>query len=188
MDYLSFFRQFSTLSESSYALFMDKCREKSADRGEILLKEGEVQKEMLLVLEGVQMSFYYHNDKQHIIAFSYPPSPSGVPESFFSQQPSRFCLQAMNASKFYAISYSDIQFLLENNKEWEVLFRKMTEAVLAGTIQRCVELQAYSMEERFIAFSKRSLPLFQLIPHKYLAAYLNISPTNFSKLYNRIKI
>lgn len=84
MDYLSFFRQFSTLSESSYALFLDKCKKKSADRGEILLKEGEVQKEMLLVLEGVQMSFYYHNDKQHIIAFSYPPSPSGVPESFFS--------------------------------------------------------------------------------------------------------
>ena len=95
MDYVSFFRQFSTLSVSSYALFLDKCKKKSADRGKILLKEGEVQKEMLLVLEGVQMSFYYHNDKQHIIAFSYPPSPSGVPESFFSQQPSRFCLQGI---------------------------------------------------------------------------------------------
>jgi len=134
------------------------------------------------------MSYCYHNDKQHIIAFSYPPSPSGVPESFLLQSPSRFCLQAMTASQFYAITYNDIQFILENNKEWERLFSKMTAFVLAGTIQRCIELQAYSMDERFVTFAKRSPQLFQLIPHKYLASYLNISPTNFSKLFNRGKI
>jgi CRP-like cAMP-binding protein len=143
---------------------------------------------MLLVLKGVQMSYCYHNDRQHIIAFSYPPSPSGVPESFFEKTASKFCLQAISSSEFLSISYEDFEFCLSEYPDLEKVYRKMTEAVLAGTIQRCIELQAFSIEERFSAFAKRSPHLLQLIPHKYLASYLNISASNFSKLYNTKKI
>lgn len=188
MDYFNFFRQFAPLSEDSYQALFASFQEKQAEKGSILLKEGAIQKEMLLVLEGVQMSYYYHHEKMQVLAFTYAPSPSGIPDSFLTQSPSRSCLQAMTDSRFYTISYSDLQNLLNQYRELEQLMHKLTESVLIGTIQRCVELQAFSMEERFRAFALRSPQLFQLIPHKYLASYLNISPTNFSKLYNRIRI
>jgi CRP-like cAMP-binding protein len=94
----------------------------------------------------------------------------------------------MTDSRFYAFQYQDLQACFETWPEIERLFRKISETVLIGMIDRVRELQSFSMEERFRAFAKRSPHLFQLIPHKYLASYLNISPTNFSKLYNRIKI
>ena len=187
-SYLDFFRKFSKLSDEAFEAFLSKCKRKKAAKNEILLKEGEVQRDMLLVLQGVQMSYTYHNDKQHIIAFSYPPSPSGVPESFFERSASNFCLQALSQSEFLSISYDDLESLLEEYPEFDKLFRKMIEAVLSGTIKRCIELQAYSIEERYLAFVKRSPHLLQMVPHKYLASYLNISVTNFSRLYNKIKI
>ena len=64
----------------------------------------------------------------------------------------------------------------------------MTEAVLAGMIQRHFELQSLSIKERFLVFARRSPHLLELVPHKYLAAYLNINPTNFSKLFNSVKM
>jgi len=167
---------------------MARCSIKDVKKGAILLQEGAIQKELYLIIEGVQMSYYYHNEKLHIMAFTYPPSPGGIPESFLEQAPSRFCLEAMTDSRFYAISFEEVQQLFEESLAIERLFRRMTELVFNGMIQRVVELQAYTMEERFRAFAQRSPHLFQLIPHKYLASYLNISVTNFSKLYNRVKI
>jgi signal-transduction protein with cAMP-binding, CBS, and nucleotidyltransferase domain len=93
VDYLQFLRQFSPLSDEAWAAFSKQFRAKTAMKGDILLQEGQIQKELLLVLEGVQMSYYYHNDKQHIMAFTYPPSLWG--SRFFSKSDS---LQILPAS------------------------------------------------------------------------------------------
>jgi len=45
-----------------------------------------------------------------------------------------------------------------------------------------------SVEERFRQFAAQSPHLFQLVPHKLLASYLGMHPTNFSKLYNAVRI
>ncbi|MDQ3015104.1 MAG: Crp/Fnr family transcriptional regulator, partial [Bacteroidota bacterium] len=70
----------------------------------------------------------------------------------------------------------------------ERLFRKMTEAVLAGMINRHIELHSLTMEERYKIFCSRSPHLLHLVPHKYIASYLGMDATNFSKLYNSIRI
>ncbi|MBK9452185.1 MAG: hypothetical protein IPN95_22740 [Bacteroidetes bacterium] len=68
------------------------------------------------------------------------------------------------------------------------MLRQATAQVLGGLVQRHYELLAFSMEERFTAFMERSAHLINLVPHKQLASYLGIDPTNFSKLLNSRKI
>jgi hypothetical protein len=51
-----------------------------------------------------------------------------------------------------------------------------------------VELQCFSSEEKFKALLRRSPHILGLVPHKYLADYLGINATNFSKLLNSIRI
>ena len=64
----------------------------------------------------------------------------------------------------------------------------MTEHLLAGTLNRYIEMHSLTNEEQFKAFTKRSPHLLQLIPHKNIASYLGIDHTNFSKLFNSVKI
>ena len=175
MDYFTFLNQVSPITQDEYDLMASHFIKKEYAKGAIILQEGAIQKDILLVIEGIQMSYYYHNERQYIMAFSYPPSPSGVPESFQEQLPSGFCLQAMSDSRFYSLDFNIVQSLFDQSQALERLFRRMTEIIFRGTIQRVVELQSYSMEERFRVFAKRSPHLFQLIPHKYLASYMNIS-------------
>jgi hypothetical protein len=58
----------------------------------------------------------------------------------------------------------------------------------SGLLERMVELQCFSSEEKFRQLLKRSPHILTLVPHKYLANYLGIDPTNFSKLINSVKI
>ncbi|MCD8540492.1 MAG: Crp/Fnr family transcriptional regulator, partial [Leadbetterella sp.] len=110
-----------------------------------------------------------------------------IPESFSFQTPSHYFLTCLTDSEMNCISYEALQMLFDRSQPLERLFRKMTEFVLAGVINRHIELHSLTMEERYIAFCRRSPHLLQLVPHKYIASYLGMDPTNFSKLYNKVK-
>ncbi len=155
---------------------------------QLVTTPGQVEKHLYFVTSGIQKSYFLHSNKAHIIAFAYAPSLSGIPESFFTQTPSRYYLETITESDGVKISYERHHQFLIKYRDIERLFRKITEIFLNGVIQRQHEVMALSMEERFRKFVERSPHLLQLIPQKDLASYLNIDATNFSKLINRIHI
>ena len=59
---------------------------------------------------------------------------------------------------------------------------------LAGVLERQVELLKFSAEEKFRILLKRSPQVLQMIPHKYLASYLGIDASTFSKLLSSVRI
>ena len=58
----------------------------------IMTWEGDTERYMYFVIEGIQKSYYLNKSKEHVIAFTYPPSFSGIPESFLNQSPSNYFL------------------------------------------------------------------------------------------------
>ncbi|MEX1191592.1 MAG: Crp/Fnr family transcriptional regulator [Brumimicrobium sp.] len=154
----------------------------------IMTAPGEIERYMYFVLDGIQKSYYLSEEKQHVIAFTYPPSFSGIPESFLTQTPSKYFLETISDSSFLRISFEKHQQLMQEHREIETLFRKATELFLIGMIERHYELMAFNINERFKAFAQRSPHLFSLVTHKDLASYLRIDSTNFSKLFNTVKI
>lgn len=160
-----------------------ECRRKT-----IITAQGQTERWMYFVQEGIQRSYYLNDGKEHVIAFTYPPSISGIPESFFTQTPARYFLESITASRFLRISYDQHQKLMQEFRPIETLFRKGSEQLLKGVLERHYELMAFSIEERFRNFVHRSPHLLNLIPHKDLASYLRIDPSNFSKLLASTKL
>jgi len=134
------------------------------------------------------MSYFDSGSKIHVIAFTYPPSLLAIPESFMFQQPSPNFLQCLSDTKLLELSFEHLQNLFNESQQIERLFRRITVFILAGILQRHTELHSQNMEQRFISFTKRSPHLLHFVPHKYIASYLNIDATNFSKLFNTVKI
>ncbi len=157
-------------------------------RRTIMTAPGEVQRYWYFVADGIQKSYYINNDKQHVMAFTYAPSFTGIPESFFRQEPSQYFLETITDSIFLRISYARHQLMMKEHREIETLFRKLTEHLLIGILERYYELMAYDIQTRFRSFTKRSPHLLNMISQKDLASYLRIDPTNFSKLINAQKI
>jgi CRP-like cAMP-binding protein len=187
MDTFEYLRFFHDIGRDDYELLTSRMRRKSFRKGELITTPGQVQKEVYFIRKGVQMSYADAGDKTHVIAFTYPPNLCAIPESFSSQTPSKYFLTCLTETEADALSFDDLQALFDQSRQLERLFRRMTEAVLAGMINRHIELHSLTMESRYVTFCQRSPHLLQLVPHKYIASYLGIDPTNFSKLFNSVK-
>lgn len=187
MEHIAYFRLFHNISSDDYDLLCENLKPKTFKRGDFITVPGKIQRELYFVKNGVQMSYFEDDNKTHIIAFTYPPNLCAIPESFSFQMPSKYFLTCLTDSEMEYITFDGLQKLFEQSQQIERLFRRMTEAVLAGMINRHIELHSMNIEERYKAFCQRSPHLLQLVPHKHIASYLGIDPTNFSKLFNTVR-
>ena len=162
---------------------------RSAKRREIITVSGEKEKYLYLVIEGVQRIYYFDDqNREATILFTYAPSFGGVLDSLMLQQPSKYFYETLTPSAFLRASFVDLQTVMLCSADVERMIRVGITAALSGVLERLVELQCFSSEEKFRKLMSRSPHILQLVPHKYLANYLGIDPTNFSKLINRIRI
>lgn len=160
-----------------------------AKRKVLLTSAGEKERYLYFVTEGVQRSFYLSDDhKEATIVFTYPFSFSGVADSFLTQTPSLFYFETLTKSSFLRTTHKQVEELLKAYHNIETFIRIITSATLKGVLERQVEIQCYSAEQKFRALLKRSPHVLQLIPHKYLASYLGIDATTFSKLLGSVRL
>jgi CRP-like cAMP-binding protein len=187
MNLFDYFNLFHPISGNDYEQLTNELKPKSFKKDEIIVAPGQIAKRLFFVKSGIQMSYFETDKRIHVIAFTYFPNLCTIPESFSFQTPSKYFLISLTDSEMDFISFDALQKLLDQNRRIERLFRRMTEAVLAGVINRHIELHSLSIRDRYKAFCQRSPHLLHLIPHKYIASYLSIDPTNFSKLFNKVK-
>jgi CRP-like cAMP-binding protein len=177
------------LADEEWQAFANIWQEVEYKRKTVLTAAGETERYLYFVLEGVQRAFYVGTDNpEATIVFTYPHSFSGVADSFLTQKPSRFFFETLTASKLLRTSYQQVQQLMDKYHAIERLIRISTSYALMGVLERQVELLSYSAEEKFKTLLKRSPHVLQLIPHKYLASYLGIDASTFSKLLATVRI
>lgn len=175
--------------EAEWEVFSMLWKRFDAKRKDALTTPGQVERYLYFVVEGVQRVYYFDEEQREAtLVFTYPPSFGGVLDSMMLGCPSRYYYETLTPSVFLRASYSEIEKLIPALPAVEGLIRKGLTQSMAGLLERLVEVQCFSAEERFRTLLSRSPHILQLVPHKYLANYLGIDPTNFSKLINKVKI
>lgn len=177
------------LSDEEWEDFSRLWKPFSARRKEMITALGEREKYLYFVVEGVQRVYYFDDqNREATLVFTYNPSFGGVLDSLLLQAESKYYYETLTPSVFLRAPFSELQLLMQSRPAIEILIRQGITHALSGLLTRLVELQCYSSEERFTELLKRSPHILQLVPHKYLANYLGIDATNFSKFINKIKI
>ncbi len=179
---------FHPVDEEAWLDIATPWTEITVKRKQPLTMAGDTEKYLYLVLEGVQRAFYIHNNKEVTLVFSYPHSFSGVVDSFLLQTPSLYQLETITDSRLLRISHHDFTTLMHKHRSLETWVRIAVTQVLAATLQREMELASYTAEEKFTALLRRSPQVLNMIPHKYLASYIGVDPTNFSKLLSSVRL
>jgi CRP-like cAMP-binding protein len=158
-------------------------------RKTVLRSPGETERNLYFVLEGVQRAFQVdEKGNEHTIVFTYPHSFSGVADSFLTQTPTTYFFETLTASTLLRTTHVQLFSLMEKSRAIERLILKTTAFALKGVIARQIELSSFSAEKKFTTLLHRSPHLLQIIPHKYLASYLGIDATTFSKLMGKIRL
>lgn len=176
------------LNEEEWLAFSQIWIQSEYSRKQILTEQGATEKYLYFVSSGLQRVYFTHEDKEATLVFTYAPSFGGVIDSLMLQQPSKFYYETLTPSILLKAPQEEIQRLCNEVPAIQRLINQGLSAAISGVLERLAELQCFSSEEKFRALLRRSPHILQLVPHKYLANYIGIDVTNFSKLMNRIKI
>lgn len=164
--------------------FESKVEVQSVQKGEFLLMDGQIQDRLFLVREGLHMLYLDRDDKRQVIDFAYRNRFCADLHSFTNQVESSFCIECMQDSQVESISYEDLNHVLDGYPSIQKAYRILLERVYTALLERKLDLGLLTIQERFNQVIASRPELFTLVPHKYIASYLNIDATNFSKLYN----
>ncbi|MBX2956597.1 MAG: Crp/Fnr family transcriptional regulator [Cyclobacteriaceae bacterium] len=158
-------------------------------RKEIITAAGDVEKYLYFVTDGVQRIVYQDDqNRESTLVFSYAPSFGGVIDSFFLQKPSVYYFESLTPSAFLRAPFEAVNQCAQKHHCVSEALRLGVIQAFSGLLERMAELQCFTSEEKFKQLLKRSPHILTLVPHKYLANYLGIDATNFSKLINSVRI
>ena len=151
-------------------------------KGDVVLPEGDICKHMYFVERGMVRQYYYKNGRDVTEHFSYEGRIVVCIESFLKQEPSRLIVEALENSHLFGIPYDELHELADQNKEIELLFRKIMEHALISS-------QIYADSQRFENATERYLRLLNTKPEillrapmLHIASYLQMSPETLSRV------
>lgn len=104
MERYEYFKLFHNICQDDYDLLTRRLKSKTFKKGDLLIVPGQTQRDLYFVKSGVQMAYFDTDSKSHVIAFTYPPNPCAIPESFSFQIPSRYYLTCLTDSELDYIS------------------------------------------------------------------------------------
>ncbi|MEX2380487.1 MAG: Crp/Fnr family transcriptional regulator [Vicingaceae bacterium] len=150
--------------------------------GEYLIQAGEVEKFVYFVESGALRAFTYVEEEEITIRFGYSGSILTALPSYITQTPSELYIQALRKSTVLQCKRSEFESYIQASKERLIAYKELLNQLIAGIMEREIDLMHTSPKSRIERLQKRSPQLFQEVPQKYIAAYLRMSPETLSRL------
>ena len=161
--------------------------EKRVKRRQFLLQEGDVCKLNTFVVEGCfRMYMSENNGKEHNLQFAVENWWVGDIASFYSEEPSRLNIEAIENSVVLQIKKEDQLRLFVDYPKFNRIFRVFTENALISYQRRVLQNISSTAEERYLDFLNR-YPLFiNRISMVQVASYLGMTPEFLSTIRKKL--
>ncbi|MEH0154441.1 Crp/Fnr family transcriptional regulator [Limibacter armeniacum] len=154
----------------------------------IISEQGKTDNYLYFTVSGCQKAYYLNNGKESIISFTQPNHFTCAPESFLTQKPSKYYFQCIHDSSFYRISYQHFKRQVDKHVALQYFLTNSLMGLVNNITDRFIKQATYSISMKFVDFMHEHGNLINHIPQKDIANFLNINPTNFSKLINSVKV
>ncbi len=151
-------------------------------RNEFLKVAGSIDTNIYFIEEGSLRIYIAQEQEEQIIRFGYKNDLIVSLDSFLTEKPSDFYIQAIKKTVVKIISKKVFFDFINKNEDNLKLWNSILENLVLQQMEREKDLLVSSVSERYSRVLKRSPRLFQEIPHKYIANYLRMTPETLSRL------
>ena len=186
--FLEFLNKFVPLSLADFtAIIAPFIQERSFKRREVITTAGTVENYMNFITTGAVRKYFKKEAEEINTQISTEGQIIHSQESFHSQTPSDYTIEAVEASVLLSITYDDLNKIFSTNAAMEKMGRLIVTYVLVLNDRWQMSLLKLTPRERFIQFVQKNPELIQRVPQKYLASLLNIQPETFSRFKHLVK-
>ena len=157
-------------------------RELSLDRNEFLKVAGSVDTNVYFVISGSLRIFVIDEFEEHTIRFGYQNNLVVAMDSYITEEPSGYYIQALKKTTLKVIGKSVLGKLIARSPELQKTWIALLEQIVVQQLEREQDILISSPLERYKRVLQRSPQLFQEIPNKYIASYLRMTPETLSRI------
>jgi len=151
----------------------------------VLLAEGKVSKTMFFIEKGCLRTWINNDGKEITTQFFFEGDSVSSIESFRTNQPSLYSIEALEPCILQTISQSDFRQIIENSPE---LRNKLEEHLFKRFLQSQQLFYSYlknNPQKRYEELIAQYPHIVQRVPQHYIASYLGITSVSLSRIRNR---
>lgn len=180
--------QIVLISNDDWNFFMSKLQRRVIPKRMIFLKVNDIEKHISFIESGVVRLFIpkENPDKEITFGFSFQDQFVSAYDSFLTQTPSAYQLQALTETTLLSISYDDLQEVYKKTQMGNLIGRLTAERLFLIKSSREQNLLNLTAEERYVKLFKERPELLKIIPLKYISSYIGITAQALSRIRKRI--
>ena len=180
--------QIATISDSDWEFFTSKLQPRKIKKKTVFLKLNEIENHISFIESGVVRLFIpkENPEKEITFGFSFKDQFISAYDSFLTQKPSAYELQAHTDTTLLSISYADLQAVYKTTQIGNLIGRLTAERLFLIKSKREQNLLNLTAEERYMKLFKERPELLKVIPLKYISSYIGVTAQALSRIRKRI--
>ncbi|MBR4920830.1 MAG: Crp/Fnr family transcriptional regulator [Prevotella sp.] len=175
-------RRYSTMTHDELDVLESILVPMKFQKGEFIIKEGEVCKNIYWVVKGLVRQFYYKNGKDLTEYMATENTICMCIESLFREKPTNLQIVALEPTIIYALPKVALEQEAIKNVNIQMLYRKILEESLIFSQIHADMLRFESAQDRYAKLVKRNPQLVLRAPLVYIASYLQMTPETLSRV------
>jgi CRP-like cAMP-binding protein len=177
------------LSSEEEAVFKSFWTEKTLEKGEFLLRNGETCRYDSYIVSGVLKAFCINseNGNEEILFLAIDHWWATDISSFSKQKASIYNIQAVEKTNLLQISHQSFQKMLQEIPSLERYFRIILEGYLGTLEKRIVFNNMYKAEQKYYDFLDTYPDIASRVPQYLIASYLGVSAEFISRIRKKNK-
>lgn len=163
---------------------------KHLEKGDYLLRNGEICRTDNFVVNGALKAFYINpkTGNEEILYFAIENWWATDIESFQKQKASIYNIQAIEKTELLQINYHSFQKMLIEIPKLERFFRIILENYLGSLQKRLITNNTLDAEQRYFNFLQNYSKIADKVPQYLIASYLGITAEFLSRIRKKNKL
>lgn len=181
-EFKKYLSKYVELSPADFSILEPLLQVRNYDKKVKLIDIGEQEIYLNYVVKGLVRKYFYKGREEIITQIAKEGDIISSSVSFLSNSPSSYVVDTIEPTVFVSLSKQSLEQLYSSDHRWQRVGRLITTDSLIQQENWELDRMKYTTKERFVRFVTTNGDLFQRVPQKYLASYLNIQPETFSRL------
>jgi CRP-like cAMP-binding protein len=182
-----YLNKFTLLEPADMLELASYCEFRQFDKRTIIVKEGEVDDYLNMVIKGLVLKYVRVKKSRPILQMATEGHLISSEVSFLTRTPSQVFIETLEPTVLISMRFNKMEEALKNYTKGEEIGRKMLEQMYIRKDERKFTWMIMNTRERFLDYINNHPHMLQRVPQKYLASYLNIQPETFSRLKHLVR-
>ena len=180
--------QIATIPDLDWNFFISKLQRRVIPKKSVFLKVNEVESTISFIESGIVRFFIpkENPEKEITFGFSFKNQFISAYDSFLTQSPSAYQIQALTETTVLSLTYDDLQSVYKSTQIGNLIGRLTAESLFLIKSKREQNLFNFNAEERYLKLFKERPDLLKVIPLNYISSYFGVTAQALSRIRKRL--